>query len=388
MNKLLQSVCGMVEFSASNGFCERLINLCANNNISLKNLRKTDVGFIASVSSYDYKKVDEFSKKVNVEVAILSQKGAWFKAKKYKGRWGIAVGIVAFMTLLYISTGYIWDIRVEGNVKLKTAEILQELENIGISRGEKINDIDFILKKQEALLRLPELAWMTLNQSGSTVEVIVSERYATPIINDSSPCDIIAKKTGQIRFMEVYGGVKVIGEGYPVQKGDLLVSGTFTNKHNEITYLHSSAKIIAVVQFDKTLSVDLTQCAKKYTGKKKNRYYIEAFSAKIPLFVATKQKGDFDIIKTTTPLNIFGTELPFKFTTHEYNFYDKIGENLSKQEAEKILLDSFSEYELLELSNSAIIKKEINSSINKNIFSLTISYTVEEDIGEKVEIMN
>ena len=73
LNNVVRAVCGTVKFSATNGFCERLINLCACNNLSFSQIEKTQEGFTAIVPSFDIKKVMELAEKSNVDVEIISQ---------------------------------------------------------------------------------------------------------------------------------------------------------------------------------------------------------------------------------------------------------------------------------------------------------------------------
>lgn len=387
LNHFIRFLCGMVRFGATDGFVERLINLCATNNISLKKLVRTDVGFTASVVSYDYNTVCELAKKSNVTVYAIAKKGVWFKAKSNKSRIGLLIGAILFFGSIIISQQFVWDITVTGNEKVAATEILYQLQELGIKRGAKIDDIDFRLKKQQALLNLPELSWLTLNQTGSLVRVIVSERNAPPMINDTTPCDIVAAKTGQIRYMNVYGGVKILGEGHPVQEGDLIVSGRFYDKENVQTLVHADAKVIAQVTFDKSLNLDLAQLSKKYTGEIKKRHFVDIGITKLPLFVATKLKGNYDLTKSQSPFSIFSLKLPIMIETHKFSFYDKIGVNLTKEQAKKVLQEGFLQYEQLELRDCAIIGRDAKIiSSDDATMTMTVSYTVEQDIAKKVPI--
>lgn len=388
VNNILRYLFGYVKFRAVNGFGERLINLCASNNISLNNLVKTEEGFEAVTLKYDYKKVEEFAKKVNVETYVIKNSGVPFKVRKYKKRWGILAGSILFIAFIIISQNYIWQIEVKGNSKLSTETILYELEELGIKKWSFIPDIDFREKKQQALLKLPELSWLSINVSGCKINVLVSERYAPPRINENEPCDIVASKTGQIKYMEVYNGVKLIDLNYTVNAGDVIVSGTFTNKAGESIYVHSEAKIIAEVQFEKTLEIDISQFSKEYTGKVKKRHYIDFLSTKIPLFISTKMDGNYDIKEEVNYLNIFSNEIPIGIYTKEYVFYDKKNNSLSQSDAEQILKDNFNKYEKLELNDCAIINRDIKTIVDDGILRMTIGYTVEENIAKEAPLTN
>lgn len=384
--KILKALCGTVCFEATNGFCERLINLCASNNISLTDLIRTDEGFIATVASYDYKSLLTLAAKVNITITTQKKRGFWYKVKPYRGRWGIAIGLAMFLICLFISSGYIWEIEVKGNKKVSETEILAELNHLGLKTGSKISKLDFDVLKQKALLKIPELAWLTLNRHGSKVDVIVSERYSIPLVKDETPCNIVAARTGQIKYMRVYSGTAMVKEGFPVKEGDLLISGKTTDREECAEPIHADAKIIALIQFDKKLSVNLEQYAKSYTGKVKNRYFIGKGQNKLPLFIATKLNGNYDVKKSVKPIKIFSVRLPIMITKQSYIFYDKVGESLSQDSAKQVLIEALQSYENLELRDSAIIGKNQEFSLNGDVLTLTTAYVIEQDIAKKVPI--
>ncbi|MEG0692894.1 MAG: sporulation protein YqfD [Oscillospiraceae bacterium] len=387
INKIIQYFNGKVHFEVRNGFTERLINLCAANNVLMWEFKKTPEGFCATVAAKDYKTVKKFAKKANVETSIISKNGFMFKANKYKNRWGIIIGILTFITFTALMQCFVWEIEVIGNDKVKTSVILNELEEIGVRKFSFIPNIDFRMKKQEALLKMPQLSWLTINHRGCKLSVTVTERELAPLIRENAPCDIVAAKTGQIRYMEVYNGTKVIGEKYTVTKGDKIVSGEFTNKAGVVSYIHSDAKVIAEVQFDKTLSVDIEQLSKEYTGKTKTRHFLNIFSFKLPLFIATKISQDADISVQDNPIVIFDKQLPVGIYSLHYNFYNKKPQKLSINDARQVLEDCFVQYEATELRDCAIIGREKTEKLSNSVLSIKVSYIVEEDIAKKEPII-
>lgn len=386
IDKLLRYSCGYVHFKAENGFTERLLNLCAYNNINLYELKNTDVGFEAQVLSVYFKRIVEFAEKTNVAVEELGRSGVPVAASRYRKRWGIALGVVAFLLFLFISQNFVWQIEVVGNKKVSTSLILSELEAEGIHKLSYIPSLNFRDKKHELMMRLPELSWLSVNISGCRLEVEVTERNVPPMIDEAEPSDIVASKTGQIRYMEVYNGVKQTDVNYTVTEGQTLVSGRFVTKQGNEMYVHSSAKIIAEVQFDKSFSIDIDQLAKEYTGKVKNRYYLDIMSCRIPLFIATKFDKDYDVIEQRNPMVLFSNELPFGYIKKQYRFYDKKKQELSEQEAVQILKDSVKQYEISELKDSAIINREESIVMKDNVVTMTVAYIAEQDIAKQKTI--
>lgn len=386
LNSLIRYVNGNVTFVAENGFGERLINLCATNNITLWDFHKTEVGFQAVCNARDYKKVKEFSQKVNVEVSILRKKGLFFKANKYRKRWGLFGGVIAFFVVLFLSQCFVWEIEVTGNEKVPSGIVLSELKSLGIHRFSFIPSIDFRMKKQEALLAMPQFSWLSINQNGCKLIVEVTERRVPPVIKEDTPCNVVAARTGQIKYMEVYSGERQTNINYTVQKGDLIVKGIYAMPNGNIVKSHASAKVIAEVQFDKSLSLDMNQFSKEYTGKTKKRYYLDLFDCKIPLFIATKMKGDYDVTGQANRISFFGTELPIGIYSLHYQFYEKQTDSISLEEAGKVLSDSFRQYEALELKGSTILDRKVIETLENGVLTRKVSYTVEQDIAKTAEI--
>ena len=93
---------------------------------------------------------------------------------------------------------------------------------------------------------MPEIAWLSLKVRSSKAEIIVHERIDKPdIVNEKSPCDIIASKSGVIRKMSVLEGESAAIVGNAVAKGDVLVRGLMSSETGDERYVHSMAQVIA-----------------------------------------------------------------------------------------------------------------------------------------------
>ena len=65
------------------------------------------------------------------------------------------------------------------------------------------------------------------------------------MVEDSSPCNVVASRGGQIVSMEVYDGQKAVNKGDTVKQGDLVVSGVVVSSKGKTILRHASAKIMA-----------------------------------------------------------------------------------------------------------------------------------------------
>ena len=369
LNKLLRFFAGNCRFSAENGLVERLLNHCAEEKILLWKLEKTPEGFRASCLKRNYPAVLELGRRVNVEVGLVEEKGLPQLIARYRFRVGILAGILFLLGFLLVSQYFVWDIQVVGNSAVRTEVILEELSELGVERFAFIPELDFLRKRDEALLQIPQLAWMY-----------------PPKLDTEEPCDIVASRTGQIHYMEVYNGTEVRKVNDTVIQGDVLVSGIQVTKNGNTAQVHSSAKIIAEVQFEKTLSLDLAQYSKVYTGKEKTRYYLELFSLRIPLYLAAPVEGEYDLSASLNLLRLFGKEFPIGIGSLHYRFYEKQSGELSLEEGRKILREQFAQYEALELADTAILGRDIAEVVRGGVLSMTVQYLAEEDIAREAPL--
>lgn len=376
---------GSVEFEVKNGFGERLINLCAKRDIPLWRFRKTDEGFAAYCRATEYHRIEEFAVAVNVETRIIRRHGLPSFLGRYRKRYGIFLGLTFCLAFLFFSQCFIWKIDINGNQFISEQVILSELEGIGIKKFSFIPGLDFKEKKREALLGMPQLSWLAMNQSGCVLRIDVAERVESPLIHEEEPCDIIASKTGQVRMIEVYRGTKVAEKGYPVCEGDLLVSGIYATEDGKSALIHADAKVIAEVQFSKSLSLDLEQAAKRYTGKTKKRYAFTLFSLRMPLYLAFPVQGEYDVHVQEHPVVLFGKELPVGMESMHYHFYDRIGESMSREQAAQVLKQKFVQYEA-GLNNTVILSRNITERVEGDVFTMTIDYVAEQDIAKPQKV--
>lgn len=394
VSSLLRYFSGTIRFEVVNGFAERLINLCAAHNVSLWCFEKTPQGFAANVTAKSYKTLKKLAKKSNVEVCVIFRKGFVFKAGRYKSRWGLVIGIALFFGALIGMQNVVWSIEVKGNSQVKTEVILSELSCLGVKKLALIPTLDLQQKRQEALLNMPQLAWMAINRDGCKLSVQVSERRMKPEIEEKTPCDVVATKTGLILYMEVYSGRRLVTEKHTVQAGDTIVSGLINPPPTEEgavqrgkpQQVHADAKVIAQVQAQKSISLDIEQLSKAYTGERKTRRFLSAFSLRLPLFVASKIGGDYDVTSTEEPFLLFGIKTPFSIYSLHYSFYEKKSENLSMQDARGVLEKFFLQYEATELQNSVIISKIPTEQLKDGVLTITKNYVLEENIAKKVSI--
>ena len=120
---------------------------------------------------------------------------------------------------------FVFFYSVSGNETVPDAQILRELRELGVGFGTYGPSIRPQELKNQMLLRIPKLQWLTVQQSGMCARVIVRERpEKEPILDRRTPANVIAACSGVITRVSAEAGCCLCSPGQAVKRGELLVS--------------------------------------------------------------------------------------------------------------------------------------------------------------------
>ncbi len=331
---LYRFFCGVLRVEFYGIYPEKVLNLCAKNKITIWSARFANQKICCKITVRDFLKLPQILRKSGIRVHILEKSGFPFFIKKYHRRFGVFLGFILFFSFLYIMSGYIWIIDVEGNTTVKTQTILTACEELGIKTGVRINKITPKSDAQELLLKVDNLAWGSLNIEGCRLTVNVTEVRQKPEDN-TVITNLKASADGVITHIDVTSGNCLVKVGDVVKEGDLLVSGIIETE-NETRFVHSMGEIIAETETAVTLEENLEKVVNHPTGKVKEKSVLEFFGIKIPLYLGG-EKGEYKATKTVKTAKLFSQNLPIKVYTKKFTetrkskvtiTYEKAVENL------------------------------------------------------------
>lgn len=386
--RLLRYLRGYVVFRASGGFVERFLNLLARERVPVWDGKKSGGAFIGSTYASSYKKLRAPARKTGVKLRLARKAGLPFKKKKYRRRTGLLVGAAVFCAFLFGMSRFIWRVDVAGNEEVPAEEIIVALDELGVAPGRLRSSIDVRACERQALLRLDRLSWIALNITGSAVHVEVKEIVQPPpMVDPKDPCNIVAKKSGQIVSMMVLAGEGLRSVGDTVLAGDILVSGITEDMYGQNLFRHARAKIIARVQEQLVVSVPLEQTRMAETGRVAARDHLLIFSWDLPLFWPGKIPAPFQLAREETPLAVFGRELPIRFLQERYTLLREEPVVYTEDEAKLLALESLALRQQSEFQNAEIIGKTAVGKVENGEFVITADYTVLMDICEERHII-
>jgi similar to stage IV sporulation protein len=385
--RILKYVLGYVRFKVENGSIERFINFCTKVDIKLWGIRKKNGVLLANIRAKNYKKLRRVAKKSHVRIHIIKRHGLPFIFNRYEARSGLVAGVVLFLGIIIFLSFFVWKVNVSGNKEISSQEITQTLSDYGLNQGTFRLTLNIHKIEQEVMMKLPDLAWISINLKGSVANVSVKERtYPPELVSCDKPCNVKASQTGQIIKLEPYEGKAMIKQGDTVKQGDIIVSGIITEKSGVLRIVHARAKVIALTSRTLQATENFRQTVQKDTGKKTDHYELDIFGLNIPLYWGGEPKGNYTKSVDQNTLNVFGADLPFGIKTFEFKEYKTEKIKLNEQDALNKAQNSLSNMEKKEFSDMKIIDKSFETQKNENGLTVIGHYNCEENIAYEEEI--
>lgn len=388
---LLRFLKGTVRFTVKGRFIERFLNLASRNGIPIWDTSWDDNIFTGYTLAKKYKELRPFARKTRVHVRISKKLGLGFFVKRYKKRTGIFIGGIGFIVIIFCSGMFVWDIEVNGNKDTSASEIIEVAFEEGLRKGRLKKSIDVSAIEEEICLRFEEIGWAAVNLIGTVAEIEVRESVSPPEkVDDQHPCNIVASRGGQILYMDIYEGQKVVSIKDTVKQGDIIVSGITQNKEGGNMLRHARAKVIAEFEETKTVSFPLNQTVKVPSGSAINYKYIKIGSKYIPLFFGRMNLDESFERTFTRPLTLLGIRFPVDLTIRQVIPAKTETITVSAEKAKEMALTELSRYEQQvtggTLAKREIINRKTTGKLTNKGYEITAEYVFHENIGKEEEI--
>lgn len=390
VKKFFNYFTGYVNIRVEGFYVERFINLCISKKILLSNIKREKSTIIyANVAVSDYKKLKPIARKTKSKMRIQTKRGLPFIMHKYRRRKIFGVLFLLVIAGILISSNYIWNIEISGNVNISKDEILKSLEENGLQVGLSKNDMDTNEVIRKIRLNRDDIAWIGITVKGTNAIVKIKEVDKAPnIIDKDDYCNIVSDKNAIITKISVQNGTAAVSVGDIVEPGTVLVNGYLEGKYTGIRYVHSSAEIQAKVWYTKKKREPFIQQIPVETGNEEKKYSIKLKKNQINLFKRFSKFEKYDTINEGKKIMLFSNfYLPLeivKTTNKEYRLQEKI---YTEDELETILVEQLRNELLQEIKDENII---INSNINKNLdggfLEVELTYETLENIGIEQEM--
>lgn len=380
---MLRWIRGVVTLEAEGGYPEELLNRAAEQGVELWDTRRRGVSLIARCRAGDYRRLRRPARRSGMRMRVRSRHGLPFLLRPLHARWGLAVGAVAAFIALQLLSGRVWVITVNGNATLPDEQILRVLEPLGVYVGAAFDEVDVPGTQLAALQQLPQVGWLSINASGSVVEVLVSEREPSLPIEDTAPANVVAACDGVIVEMEVTGGQAAVQVGDAVTKGTLLISGVTDSQVGPLLK-RASGSVTARVTVTLTARVPLEEPVKQ-AGERICRPTLTLFGLRIPLYTSGSIDKEYTESNYERLLRAGDKTLPLGWTVTEWTVWEDGTVRRTAAEALAEAHRRLAEQEAA-LTDVTVEEKRIDERQDGTAAVVTGTYTVLREIGVVQEI--
>ncbi len=386
---LMDTLKGSVRVELQCKYSERAVNICARNHVDFRDLQRTPDGAAQmTVGLRGYLTLRRVAERTGAfTVRIVRRRGVPFFLWRIRKRYALLIGMAACVFLVGLSSLYIWQIDVTGNVNVPTSEILAALKDQGVDIGTNLLTVSAKRVANDVLINVPSLSFITLNTHGSRLEVIVREKIEKPELYDPDvPTKVIAGKAGIITELTVFEGWQLKGLGDTVVEGDELVSSFVPVGNGRIT--HAKAEIWARTWYELTLSTPLEAMKKEYTGEKTARTALILGGNRVNLyFSGGNPYRECDKISTYTPVTLpGGTVLPLTVARERFEEYESVPYTMTVEEAERLLTSRLL-FDLEErIGEGYIVSSDFETREDGGLVTVTLRAECVEQIGREVPL--
>ncbi len=310
---------------------------------------------------------------------------------RYRRRYGVLAGLFLFAAIIFLSGRVIWDIRVDGNVRLSEDEVIAQLGECGLSVGDIRRGVDTATVENRVMIASGDISWMSINIIGTVAQVEIRESEVIPEQGEEyAASNIVAARDGYIELFEDVRGNVILNIGDYVREGELIVSGLYDSKTAGIRYTNARGRVLARVERDIRAEIPLSYEKKVYTGRVFTEKYLIFFEKEIKFCGNSGNSYEScDTINTVEYLDIFSAgELPVGIRTVKHLEYTYERAERTPEEAEAL-----AEYKLSSelgalMRDRELIRKSVSGGLTDTAFVLECRLECIEDIAriKKIEI--
>lgn len=319
---------GQVRVRITGASLERFLNLCAQQDITLRQMRRTAWNEMqATLSIADFRALRRHMGRTGCRVHILRRRGAPFLAAALRPRYALWGGVLALVWLCWVMTAHIWAIETEISPALDEREILQQLDELGVHVGARRRAIDTGAIRWTMLLQQPNMAFFSLNIEGNRLTV-VAYGSAPPEerIDQDAVTKVVAARDGVVQSVHALEGQALVRAGDAVKTGDTLISGLVppTREGGLYHLTHAQGEVRAYTASHIAARRALEEQKKVYTGKVRRQYALVLGNKRLNLYIGSGISGHTcDKIVETRSLWLSGSVVfPVSLVRQTFVFYD------------------------------------------------------------------
>lgn len=400
MQGLVNYARGWVRLVACGPFPERLLNLCAQRDMTFWAVEWLDGQTLRlTLLRRDMKKLEELARRAGCTVEVERRAGLPAFLGRFRRRYAFLVGLTLSVLSICLLSNFILTIDVTGNERVPDAVILSQVGRLGLRAGVYGPKLDIKQIALDTQLALDDLSWVSVNLYGTRAQVVVRETVEPPaLLEEDGVSDIVAEAGGLVLRVDAVEGQAKVKVGDMVAPGEMLISGTvvmegpqYSDVPPRYLYVRAAGTVWARTWRTVSASIPITATVKEYTGADKNRWSLTLFDRRINFYGnGSISWADYDkISKTHTAVLPGGQRLPFSITR----------ETLRRWHPAQVQVDTVAAQELLETQlrqrleqqvgeDGRVVTVDWSARIADGILTVTGAAECEEQIGRQTPAQN
>ncbi|MBR1852352.1 MAG: sporulation protein YqfD [Lachnospiraceae bacterium] len=397
MPDILKYIKGYLRIRVSGFSPERFMNLCSNKDILLWDIVREKDSYCMCVSLQSFYRLKAVVKKTRTKVVILERKGLPFLLPFVQKRSVFVCGLVFAIAFLYLSGYFVWDIEIEGNLRVTTDQMVSFLAENEIREGMWQRNLNIEELEKQIRRTFPVVTWTSAKLDGTKLVISLKENDA-PIFNreneikEEMGSNLITEYDGTIVSIVVRNGIPLVKAGDEVTQGTMLVDGRVPVYNEDGTlrqFLFRDADADIVIEhnrwFEKELSYDYIE--RTYTGREKKQYFLRIGNTTECKLPVERPFLQYDrIMRSSRPVLFEKLRIPVFWGSYTYREYQNVEHLYAEEAAQQLLEKELSQFlQTLEQKGVQIIEKDVKIENEEEGFVLRGNFTVQEKAGRRVE---
>ncbi len=382
--------CGEVTLAGEEKDAARILNLCMAHALPYTKTWREETGFFISLLSHDAKVLLHCAVEENVGLKEVTRSGLPHLFYRYRHRIGLMAGFVIVAVLMVYASMIVWRVQITGNERLHRQSIEELLAAYGIKTGRFIPFLSLDEAENKILLENPDIAWISLHLSGTTLHVELRETRRGSEHEDGLSANLVASTDGLIERIEALDGRVMVKVGDTIKKGDVLVSGLYDNSSHTLRMTAASGAIYARTVRDITVTVPFEYEKKVYLGRVFQEKTLIFFGNEIKVFTNTgKAEGTCDIIYYEKMLPLGESmEIPVGMRTRKYLEYTMTEARYTEEEAMNEAFRRLSATLRSLAEDTELLRKDVSFEITDEAYILKCRLVCVENIAvrQKIEV--
>ncbi|KXG75874.1 sporulation protein YqfD [Thermotalea metallivorans] len=364
---------------------EKFINYAIARGIYLWDIVRIDYTTLeAKVGLSGYKELRHIVKRAGCKVKINMKIGYPFFMHKIKARKMLMFGFMIAISLVILTTSFIWDVEVRGTESIPEEKIVKTLYELGLSPGIFKYKLDLASIENQIMIEMEELAWIGIEIRGTKAIVEIVEKVHPPQkIPMEIPCDIIASKNGVIEKIIAKNGDAMVQKGDIVKAGKILISGTVIREGSDPRYVHALGEVFAKTYYEKNDEMSIIKVNKIKTGNRFIKRTVKIGSTQLMLSFGDIPFSNYIVESRKKSLFQWrNIQIPVEIIIDEYYEVIVQRERIDPETVKKALMEKLT----VELAKQmpphiTILNQDIKYQEENNIIRAKLTIEALEQIG-------